>query len=439
MDTGHNLRDKISMVRNSEKINLPILQNWDCHVCGTCCKEYLVRLSEDEVAKIKSQNWDVNEDLGGYQPFRKTGLFKNKINLNHRPDGSCVFLGENNLCKIHGKFGLDAKPLPCQVFPYVLIPTGNEWSVGVRYACPSAAKNLGTSVLKQRDSIEEFKDKLIEREKFTITLAENKVKPMLSSTQDTSWEIIFAIRNKLTEMLKNGKQDIGHSLRCCIALSNELKSTNLSKLGIDQVKEFLDIFGKVTISDVPVDAFAVPSPNWVGRILFRQITALFTRKDHGPNRGIANKGRIALLKAAIQFARGTGTVPKLNVWVSDTTFENIESRRCELDEESNELLKRYYLIKIESLQFFGASNFGIPFWEGLNILLLTYPIIVWTSLAQSSQDPMVDKIQRAISLVDDHFGFNKILGGLRQRYGFNLLAQRKETEKLVAWYSRQSI
>ena len=52
IDTGHNLRDKISMVRNSEKINLPILQNWDCHVCGTCCKEYLVRLSEDEVAEL---------------------------------------------------------------------------------------------------------------------------------------------------------------------------------------------------------------------------------------------------------------------------------------------------------------------------------------------------------------------------------------------------
>jgi lysine-N-methylase len=213
----------------------------------------------------------------------------------------------------------------------------------------------------------------------------------------------------------------------------------MSKLKIDQVTEFLDIFSKVTISDVPVDAFAIPSPSWVGRVLFRQITALFTRKDHGPNRGIANKGRMALLKAAIQFAKGAGNIPKLNVWISDTTFEDIELKRSDLDVESNELLKRYYLIKLESLQFFGASNFGIPFWEGLNILLLTYPIIIWTSLAQNSQDPMADRIQRAISLVDDHFGFNKILGGLRQRYGFNLLAQRNETEKLIAWYSRQAL
>lgn len=213
----------------------------------------------------------------------------------------------------------------------------------------------------------------------------------------------------------------------------------MEKLELKQVVEFLDIFGKLTISDVPVDAFSVNPPSWIGRVLFRQACALFTRKDHGPNRGIANRGRIALLKAAVQFAKGTGAVPKLNYWTSDTTFENIEATRWELDQESTELMKRYYLVKVESLQFFGASNFGIPFWEGLNILLLTYPIIIWAALSQSDSEPMVVKIQRAISLVDDHFGFNKILGGIRQRYGFNILGQRNETEKLIAWYSRPAI
>lgn len=427
------------MVGNTEKINLPVLQNWDCHVCGTCCKEYLVRLSEDEVQKIISQNWDIDNELNGYQPFKKTGLFKKTYHLNHRLDGSCVFLGENNLCKIHGKFGMDAKPLPCQVFPYVLIPTGSEWSVGVRYACPSSAKNLGTAVIKQRDMIANFRDKLVQREKFTITLAENKVKPMLSGFQDTTWEVVFAIRNKLVHMVKHGKSDIGHSLRCCIAMVDELKNMNLNSLKISQIIEFLDIFEKVTISDVPVDPFSVSPPDWVGRVIFRQVSALFTRKDHGPNQGIANNGRIALLKAAMRFTRGTGKVPKLNAWTSDITFKQIESMRCGLDYESNELLKRYYVVKMESLQFFGASNFGIPFWEGLNILLLTYPIIVWTALSMGENHRLVDNIQKAMSLVDDHFGFNKIIGSFRQRYGFRLLSQRNSIEKLIAWYSRPAI
>jgi lysine-N-methylase len=94
---------------------------------------------------------------------------------------------------------------------------------------------------------------------------------------------------------------------------------------------------------------------------------------------------------------------------------------------------------MESLQFFGASNFGIPFWEGLNILLLTYPIIVWTALSMGGNHRLVDNIQRAMSLVDDHFGFNKIIGSFRQRYGFRLLSQRNSIEKLIAWYSRPAI
>ena len=31
---------------------LPVVQNWDCHVCGTCCQEYLVTVSDEERRRI---------------------------------------------------------------------------------------------------------------------------------------------------------------------------------------------------------------------------------------------------------------------------------------------------------------------------------------------------------------------------------------------------
>ena len=43
---------------------------------------------------------------------------------------------------------------------------------------------------------------------------------------------------------------------------------------------------------------------------------------------------------------------------------------------------------------------------------------------------------RALSIVDDHFGFNRVLGTLRQRLSFKILARRGEISRLVAWYSR---
>ena len=52
---------------------LPVLQNWDCHVCGTCCKEYQVTVSDEERLRIEAQGWDRNADLGGLDPFLRHG------------------------------------------------------------------------------------------------------------------------------------------------------------------------------------------------------------------------------------------------------------------------------------------------------------------------------------------------------------------------------
>jgi lysine-N-methylase len=98
-------------------------------------------------------------------------------------------------------------------------------------------------------------------------------------------------------------------------------------------------------------------------------------------------------------------------------------------------LERYYAVKIESLQFCGATNFGMSFWQGLESLILTLPIILWLCRALADVSPEEAAI-RAIGMVDNNFGFNRLLGTMRQRYGLSVLARRGELEKLVAWYSR---
>src|SRR5262245_42173317 len=108
--------------------HLPVLQNWDCHVCGTCCQEYVVTVTEEERARILAQGWDAGRDLEGHEPFRRQGWWPaRRWVLNHRPDGSCVFLSEHGRCRVHEKFGYETKPLPCRLFPFVLVPAGDHW------------------------------------------------------------------------------------------------------------------------------------------------------------------------------------------------------------------------------------------------------------------------------------------------------------------------
>src|SRR4051794_11735239 len=114
--------------------HLPIVQNWDCHACGACCKEYAVSVTEAERKRIEEQGWSKRPEFAGVELFVREGRFGKRYRLNHQPDGSCVFLGENGRCKIHAEFGGATKPLACQLYPYVLIPAGNHWRVGMRFA-----------------------------------------------------------------------------------------------------------------------------------------------------------------------------------------------------------------------------------------------------------------------------------------------------------------
>ena len=117
--------------------SLPLVQNWDCHGCSDCCRTYAVHVSDAEKAKIEAQNWHAEPDLAGVE-FFAWDKSEQRLRLNHRPDGGCVFLGADNRCRIHAKFGSAAKPMPCRVYPFVMVPAGDHWRVGVRFACPSA-------------------------------------------------------------------------------------------------------------------------------------------------------------------------------------------------------------------------------------------------------------------------------------------------------------
>src|SRR5579859_2179645 len=124
--------------------HLPVLQNWDCGGCTDCCREYHVHVTDEERARIDGQAWEKEPGFADLPLFVNDGKWrKPRYRLNHDSTGACVFLGENGRCRIHAKFGSSAKPLACRIYPFVLIPAGDHWRVGLRFACPAAARSEG--------------------------------------------------------------------------------------------------------------------------------------------------------------------------------------------------------------------------------------------------------------------------------------------------------
>src|SRR5262249_24401417 len=155
------------------------------------------------------------------------------------------------------------------------------------------------------------------------------------------------------------------------------------------------------------DPGQVLAPTWVGRILFRQFLAMYGRRDQGENRGPATRNRFALFRAALRFAWGGGRVPKGNALVPDISFAQVEATELSLAPTDADMLERYYGVKVASMQFFGAANLGLSFWNGLEALVRTFPIILWWARALAPR-LSGDAVRQALSLVDYHYGFNPV-------------------------------
>jgi lysine-N-methylase len=409
--------------------SLPVLQNWDCHGCSDCCRTYAVPVSLEEKERIEKQGWDADPDLTGVAMFTTV---RGNTSLAHRPGGGCVFLGPDSRCRIHAKFGSAAKPLACRAYPFVLIPTGDHWRVGLRFTCPSVAENKGRPMGVHAKDAAVYAAELEPR-----SGAAELPPPPLQPGQAVAWSDVQRFVAAFIGIVSDERRPMETKLRHALVLSKQLRKLVFDKVTGPKLTELLDVLTQATAEEVvPIDA--VPRPGWVGRTVFRQLAAIHTRVDLGPNRGTMTEGGWARrMLAGYKFAWGSGRVPPVNgLLPPGVTFEAGERPAGPLPPESEQLLTRYFRTKLESFQFAGAINFHLPFWAGLDSLVLIFPMTLWLSRLLTTADrPRPVAIREALRVVDDSYGFNALLKG-KLASGLRSLAIKDELPRLVPWYGR---
>jgi lysine-N-methylase len=411
--------------------NLPVLQNWDCHSCSDCCR-IEAAVGDDEKLRIEKLDLADDPEIAPGPWFQRKGWrWSGSWVLRHRPDGSCVFLTASNRCRLQERFGADAKPFVCRLFPFILIPAGSHWRVGMRFSCPTAAENKGRPLSARESELGNLARLL---EEHLGRTGESAPPPVLQSGQQVPWPDAMRIVQALVDIVQDRGMRLERRLRQCLALARLCRQARLDNLSGGKLGEFLKVVRNVLDGEVPRNAAELPAPGWIGRVLFRTLLAIFARKDLGLHRGPATRTRLGRLWSGWRFVRGHGSVPRVNSFLPETTFEEVAGRPA-LPPELDETLERYYLVKLNSLQFCGPPNFELPLWTGLESLVLTLPMILWLARA-FSQLPPLEAVQKAILLVDDHFGGNPIFGFRIIRFFLRTLAERGELEKLAVWYSR---
>ena len=124
-------------------LNTP-LPPFACQRCGACCRwPGIVRVSEHEISAI-AQFLGLTEDAF-IATFTTLPQDRQSLILTDRADGACVFLTEDNKCRIN-----PVKPEQCQAFP-------SRWDVSpeLRQLCLGRRRQLQQQQLQQQEQEQE--------------------------------------------------------------------------------------------------------------------------------------------------------------------------------------------------------------------------------------------------------------------------------------------
>ena len=421
----------------SFNLNLPVLQNWDCHNCGGCCKQHLIEITDVERNRIVNQGWtaldgivqgkSVVEKMGGW--FRRP-----RWRLAHQADGGCVVLDDRGLCRIHAKFGEAAKPLACRIYPFAFHPEGQTVAVSLRFSCPSVVKNLGRTMFQQQSEIRRLATSVVPQE------LEKGLAPQINPSERLGWQEFRWFVAALGETLSDTAVPLVVRLRRALHWTELVGQAKFHKLQGHRLREFLGLVQESAHADIPELPELDQEPTPLGRLYFRLLVAQYSRKDTSADLTTGLLGRWKLLQAIWKFSRGKGNIPPLQEAFRSVPFAALEMPYGPINGEQDEILTRYLRVKVQALHFCGAAYYDVPFVEGFQSLALVVPVTLWIArwLAAGSGRSgwTTEDIIKALSIADHHHGYSPALGQSAARRRVQMLADSGDLPRLVSWYLR---
>lgn len=421
---------------SSLPLELPTIQNWSCHNCGGCCKQHGIFITEAEKERIEKQGWSEGDGIPRGQPIfvRMGGWFgKTWHRLAHQPDGSCVFLDDKGLCRIHARFGEPAKPLACRIYPYAFHPAGSKVTVGLRFSCPSVVANRGRSMQEQRQEIKDLAKQVVPESIARAT------PPLITAGSFVDWPDFHRFTTAIDDILAESDQPFWKRLVALLGMMDVLEQARFDKLTGAKLEEFLEIVSEGVCQEVPENIEALDPPSAIGRTQFRLLAGQYARKDTYASADGSLRGRWGLLRSALRLTRGRGLTPSLQAALKEVPFESLEQPRG-FPQESHELFERYFRIKVQGLSFCGAAYYQVPLVEGFRSLALVYPAVLWIArwLAASRGESGLSAagVADALAIADHHHGYSPAFGTWGFRKRVQTMAKLGDIPKLCTWYTR---
>src|SRR5271156_3275181 len=86
-------------------LHTPVGIKFECTSCGNCCFNWPVPLTRQDVDRINSLAVGSSEHMRAITHVNDKKLSSYSYTLEKRADGCCVFLTDENLCRLHLEHG----------------------------------------------------------------------------------------------------------------------------------------------------------------------------------------------------------------------------------------------------------------------------------------------------------------------------------------------
>ena len=131
---------------------------YDCLTCGKGCRAgWHIPIEPDVLPGLAGSQAAQAVQRQGYRAIELVG---ERPVLGHKPNGTCVFLRDDQLCQVHAEAGLEAKPLQCQQFPFIPVNTPDGVYVGLSFLCTAVQRGHGRAAVEHRPQVESLVSRL---------------------------------------------------------------------------------------------------------------------------------------------------------------------------------------------------------------------------------------------------------------------------------------
>lgn len=409
-------------------VSLPLVERWDCHQCGVCCRGSIVPLSDADVERLRRQKWEERPEFKGVR-IMAPHAGRDKHQLAKRPDGSCVFLMEDGLCRIHKELGFDAKPLVCRMFPLQLVPQESRAVLTMRRACPSAAGDKGRELRSYAGDAKAYarEGKLIE---------EGSPAPAVRSGDAAGWSEARIVLESLRRLTTDERYPLIRRLVHGLEICRLLEEAQLGGMSPAKLSELLQVLEEHIAEEGALHFAERTAPSAAAQVLFRQIALELVRLHPRAYVRPTWSTRLKLAGWSWRMLRGRAKLPQVIGTFPEATFEALEEPLGRLDRAIYQPLERYYAAMTTSYLYALVHPGAWSVVESYRQLALQYPLALyllrWCSAGRSATP---EDIYEIITALDRSQGYDRFAGG-HHRGRLRTLARLGALPGLVAWYGR---